>query len=349
MSPGRAALGDVTVGDDLRVAVAGVVNLSPESFHPDSVHTRGEDLLSVALGMVEAGAALIDLGARSTAPYLDTAISEAEERDRLARAVELLARKIPVPISADTARPEPARAALEAGARVINDVSGLRDPAVAALVVKHSASVIVMASPDLRGSGEGAAGPVPGASHTDATAPAGVGSGGPSSTTLDRRRGPLTDGLRPLGPPPSHPQDPIAPAKPAREPRHDPVATVTTLLAAALERARAAGIPEERIVVDPGIGFFRDEGIPWHAWDCAVLAELAALRRLGRPICVGVSRKSFLGALTGRTRPDERLAGSLAATVVAVWNGTSLIRTHDVAETLDAIRVAERFRRAAVR
>ena len=207
MSPGRAALGDVTVGDDLRVAVAGVVNLSPESFHPDSVHTRGEDLLSVALGMVEAGAALIDVGARSTAPYLDTAISEAEERDRLARAVELLARRIPVPISADTARAEPARAALEAGARVINDVSGLRDPAVAALVVKHSASVIVMASPDLRGSGEGAARPVPAASHTDTTAPAGVGSGGPSSTTLDRRRGPLTDGLRPLGPPPSHPQE----------------------------------------------------------------------------------------------------------------------------------------------
>jgi len=174
LSPGRAALGDVTVGDDLRVAVAGVVNLSPESFHPDSVHTRGEDLLSVALGMVEAGAALIDVGARSTAPYLDTAISEAEERDRLARAVELLARKIPVPISADTARPEPARAALEAGARVLNDVSGLRDPAVAALVVKHSASVIVMASPDLRRSGEGAVRPVPGASHTDATAPAGA-------------------------------------------------------------------------------------------------------------------------------------------------------------------------------
>ena len=317
MSPGRAALGDVTVGDDLRVAVAGVVNLSPESFHPGSVHTRGEDLLSVALAMVEAGAALIDVGARSTAPYLDTAISEAEERDRLARALELLARKIPVPISADTARPEPARAALEAGARVINDVSGLRDPAVAALVVKHSASVIVMASPDLRGSGEGAVRPVPATSHADAAAPAGVGSGGPSSPTLELS--------------------------------HDPVATVTTLLAAALERARAAGIPEERIVIDPGIGFFRDEGIPWHAWDCAVLAELAALRRLGRPICVGVSRKSFLGALTGRTRPDERLAGSLAATVVAVWNGTSLIRTHDVAETLDAIRVAERFRRAAVR
>jgi dihydropteroate synthase len=128
----------------------GVVNLSPESFHPGSVHTRDDDLLRAALGMVEVGAALIDVGARSTAPYLDTAISEAAERDRLAWAVELLARKIPVPISADTARPAPARAALEAGARVINDVTGLRDPAIAALVREYRAGVILMASPDPR-------------------------------------------------------------------------------------------------------------------------------------------------------------------------------------------------------
>jgi dihydropteroate synthase len=294
----------------------GVVNLSPESFHPGSVHTRDDDLLRAALGMAEAGAALIDVGARSTAPYLDTAISEAAERDRLAWAVELLARKIPVPISADTARPAPARAALEAGARVINDVTGLRDPAVAALVLKHRASVILTATP---GGGGGA--------------------GGPSETTLDRRRGPRR-------PPPSHPQDPIAPAKPALEPRHDPVATVMTLLSEALERARAAGIPEDRIVVDPGIGFFREEGMPWHEWDVRVLAGLGALRPLGRPICVGVSRKSFLGAITGHARPEERLAGSLAATAVAVWNGAALIRTHDVVETLDAIRVAEHLRRA---
>ena len=149
MSPGRAALGGVSVGDGLPVVAVGVVNLSPESFHAGSVYTRDDDLLGAALGMVEAGAALIDVGARSTAPYLDAALDEAEERDRLVRAVELLARKLPVPISADTARPAPARAALEAGARVINDVSGLRDPAVAALVVKHHASVILMSSPDL--------------------------------------------------------------------------------------------------------------------------------------------------------------------------------------------------------
>jgi dihydropteroate synthase len=84
----------------------------------------------------------------------------------------------------------------------------------------------------------------------------------------------------------------------------------------------------------------------WDQWDSAVLAGLGELEDLGRPLCVGVSRKSFLGAITGRVRTADRLAGSLAATAVAVWNGAALIRTHDVAETLDAVRVVERIRRA---
>jgi dihydropteroate synthase len=79
-------------------------------------------------------------------------------------------------------------------------------------------------------------------------------------------------------------------------------------------------------------------------WDVAVLAGLPGLRGLGRPLCVGVSRKSFIGALTGRVATAERLAGSLAATTAAVLNGAAMIRTHDVRETLDAVRVAERLR-----
>jgi dihydropteroate synthase len=271
----------------------GVLNVSPESFHAGSVRATDDELLHAALAMAEAGAALIDVGARSTAPYLDTDISEAEERDRLARAVETLARKVPVPISADTARPGPARAALEAGARVINDVTGLRNPRVAALVHEHGAGVLLMASPE-----------------------------------------PLSSGATGLGR--------------SLDPRAEPVARVGALLAAALARARAAGIPEERIVVDPGIGFFRDEAVAWDEWDVAVLAGLEALRPLGRPLCVGVSRKSFIGAITGRAGTEERLAGSLAATAVAVLRGAALIRTHDVAETLAAIRVAERVRRATM-
>ncbi|PYN36760.1 MAG: dihydropteroate synthase [Candidatus Rokuibacteriota bacterium] len=278
--PHRALLAGVSLGRGVPVAVMGALNVSPESFHAGSIHTGSDDLLAAALAMVDAGAALIDLGARSTAPYGSSSVSAEDERERLARAVDVLAAKVPVPISADTARPGPARAALDAGARVINDISGLRDPEVAALIRERRAGAILMAFP-----------------HE-------------------------------------------APS------RLSPVASVKTLLQESLERARGAGIPDEQVVLDPGIGFFRGERVAWDEWDTAVLAGLAELEALGRPLCVGVSRKSFLGAIIGRPMTEDRLAGSLAATAVAVWNGASLIRTHDVAETLDAVRIAERIRRA---
>jgi dihydropteroate synthase len=288
----RAELAGVTVGDGRPVAVMGVVNVSPESFHPGSVYRGEEAIVRAALAMVDAGAALIDVGARSTAPYLDADVDETLEAERLGRAVELLVAKLPVPISADTSRPGPARAALDAGARVINDVSTLRDPALAHLVASRSAGLVLMAAP------------APGAGR----------------------------------------QSPPAPGERPPRPR-SPVAAVRRLLAAGLGRARRARIPQERIVVDPGIGFFRGEALPWHEWDVRVLAGLAALRALGRPIAVGVSRKSFIGAIVERADTGQRLAGSLAATAIAVVNGAALVRTHDVVETRDAVRVAERVRR----
>jgi dihydropteroate synthase len=121
---------------------------------------------------------------------------------------------------------------------------------------------------------------------------------------------------------------------------------------AALERglafARGAGIPDERILVDPGIGFFRGSGVTWPDWDCRVLAGLSALRVLGRPLYVGVSRKSFIGAVAGIDDPAARLPGSLAATAAAVLGGAHVIRAHDVAETVQAVRVAEAVRHAGV-
>src|SRR5262245_12807048 len=143
----RAILAGVSIGRDYPVVVMGALNVSPEPFHPGSVHIELDDLLDAARAMVDAGAALIDVGARSTAPYGAATVGDEEERERLARAVEALAAKLSVPISADTARPGPARAALEAGAKVINDVSGLRDPAVASLVSERGAGVILMALP----------------------------------------------------------------------------------------------------------------------------------------------------------------------------------------------------------
>jgi dihydropteroate synthase len=322
----------------------GVLNVSPESFHAGSVHAAAGDLLSAALAMVEAGAVLIDVGARSTAPYLDTAITDEEERTRLARAIEVLAPKVPAPISADTARLGPARAALDAGARVINDVSGLRDPALALLVAERGAGVILMASPAATAGGLAAAGGAAGVEGTrssraaaDAASPGGA---QPPRGSERVPRGRLEPGRAPRRREPPRAADPM--------PESDqPVAVVSALLEAALGRARAAGIPDERVVLDPGIGFFRNAAMAWDEWDARVLAGLDALGTIGRPLCVGVSRKSFIGAIIGRVGTEKRLAGSLAATALAVCNGAALIRTHDVAETLDAVRVAERVRRAS--
>lgn len=276
----RAVLGEVEVGDGLPVAVVGVLNVSPESFYGGSVFRERDRLLAAAQRMVEAGAVLLDVGGMSSAPYLATRIPETEEADRLARAVEGLAPKLGVAISADTWRAGPARQALDAGAAVINDVSGLLgDPGMAPLVARRGAGLIVMAS----------------------------------------ARGSCPDGGR-------------------------PGERVLALLRESLALARAAGIEEERIVVDPGIGFFRPASTAWYEWDCRVLSDLGTLGTLGRPICVGVSRKSFLGALLGQDNPADRLPGSLAATAVAVFNGAHLIRTHDVAETRQAVRVAEAIR-----
>lgn len=280
----RAIVAGVSVGDGLDVAVVGALNVSPESFYSGSVVVEADRLLQAGEAMARAGAAWLDVGAMSTAPYLEARIPEALEADRLQWAVGLLTTKLGLPVSADVSRVGPARAALEAGARMINDVAGLAgDPALARLSAESGAALVLMAAPT-------------------AAAPAG-----------------------------------------------EPVATVRAALERSLAIARAAGIPAERILVDPGIGFFRGDGVAWPDWDCRVLAGLPALRALGRPLYVGVSRKSFIGAVAGVTDPAERLPGSLAAAAAAVLGGAHVIRAHDVAETVQAVRVAQAIRRARER
>ena len=278
----RAIVAGVSVGDGLDVAVVGALNVSPESFYSGSVAVEADRLLQAAEAMARAGAAWLDVGAMSTAPYLEARIPETLEADRLHWAVGLLTTKLDLPVSADVSRVGPARAALQAGARMINDVTGLAgDPALAPLTAEAGVALVLMAGPTVA---------------------------------------------------------PIA---------GEPVATVHAGLERSLAIARAAGIPDERILVDPGIGFFRGPGVTWPDWDCRVLAGLPALRDLGRPLYVGVSRKSFIGAVAGVGDPADRLPGSLAATAAAVLGGAQVIRAHDVAETVQAVRVAQAVRRAA--
>jgi dihydropteroate synthase len=265
------------VGDGLNVAVVGALNVSPESFYSGSVVADADRLLRAAEAMALAGAAWLDVGAMSTAPYLEARIPAALEADRLHWAVGLLVAKLDLPVSADTSRALPARAALEAGARILNDVTGLHgDPALGGLAAEAGAGLVLMAS-------------------SPAAAPG-------------------------LG---------------------DPIGTVRACLEQGLALARAAGIAEDHILVDPGIGFFRGGSVAWPDWDCRVLGGLPDLHALGRPLHVGVSRKSFIGAVAGVEDPAGRLPGTLAATAAAVLGGAHVIRAHDVAETIQAVRVAQ--------
>jgi len=276
--PAYGNLAGVELGDGLPVRLLGVINVSPESFYAGSVPETEDELRRRAAAMAEEGADLLDVGARSTAPYRETDISEDEEAQRLGAAIRVIRGTVSLPISADTSRVRVALTALDEGAQVINDVTGFRmDPALADIVAKRAEGVILMASP-------------------------------------------------------------------AGRTRPDPLGTVRSLLEASLQATWKAGIPAHRVVVDPGIGFFRDSEMSWADWDCEVLRRLEELRDLERPIAIGVSRKSFLGKLLGKDDPVDRLVGSLAATVAAVLHGAHCVRTHDVRATREAVKVAEALR-----
>jgi dihydropteroate synthase len=273
-----AKLAGLEVGDGFPVRLMGAINVSPESFFKGSVAAGEDSLLAKVEQMTVEGADLLDIGAMSTAPYLRTEITEEEEIRRLTWAIGLIRKAASIPLSADTKRAKVALAALEAGAEIVNDISGLRhDPAMAETVAWRAQGAILMACE-------------------------------------------------------THPN------------AEGPIGTVRRLLEESLELIRRAGGRADRVVVDPGIGFFRRAAIPWHAWDCEVLRQLAELRTLDRPLLVGLSRKSFVGEILGQRDPGERLVGSLAATAIAVVNGAHLIRTHDVGPTREAVRMAEALR-----
>jgi dihydropteroate synthase len=274
----RADIAGIAVGDDQPVRIMGVINVSPESFYKGSVAQRREEIIVRAEAMAEQGVDFIDIGGKSTAPYLETEVPVEEEARRVVEAIRAIKENtsIRIPVSVDTTRAFVAEKAIEAGADIVNDVYGFKgDEKMAKIVAEYGVPVIIGAHME----------PVPENSS--------------------------------------------------------PIAVVLEALRESIEIARRYGVDEEKIVVDPAIGFFRPRNPPWYVWDSTILANLYVLRTFGRPILVGVSRKSFIGAITGRKNPEERLWGSLAATAIAVYNGAHIVRTHDPAETRDAIRMAE--------
>lgn len=260
----------------------GIVNATPNSFSDGGRYLDVEAAVAHALRLAEEGADLIDLGGESTRPGAPP-VPVAEELRRVVPVVERLrARGFTLPISIDTFKPEVARAALAAGADLVNDVMGLADPALAAVVADTKAPVVIM---HMRGT------PADMATRTD---------------------------------------------------YGDVVADVARELEAAVARAIAAGVDEERIVLDPGIGFAKTA-----EQNVEVLARLQELRKLGRPLLIGPSRKRFIGAITGAP-VEERLPGTLAAVTACVLAGAEFVRVHDVAPARQAALVAAALRQAAL-
>ena len=264
---------------DERPLVAGIVNVTPDSFSDGGLHLDPEAAIARGLEILAEGADLVDVGAESTRPGA-AAVPARTQIARLKPVVEGLARS-GATVSVDTASAEAAREAIAAGAEIVNDVSALRDPDMAPLVVRSGAGLVLM---HMRGSPE----------------------------TMQR------------------------------DPRYDDVtADIVSWFGVRLGAAKRAGIEMERIAIDPGLGFGKTVR---HNFE--LLARLEEFGALGRPVMIGVSRKSFLGK-TLELPVDQRLEGGLAATAAAVMKGARILRTHDVRATVRAVWIAEEIRRAA--
>jgi len=256
-----------------RTLVMGIVNATPDSFSDGGAY----DPLAQALRLAEQGADILDIGGESTRPGAP-AVSAAEERARTEPLIRALGGRLQnIPLSIDTTKSEVASAALDAGAEIVNDVSGLaRDPQMA-----RSARGAALCLMHMRG------------------------------TPADMQ---------------------------ARAVYADLHGEVVDELAKALQRARDAGFSGEQVALDPGLGFAKTG-----PQNLVLMRRLRELTQLGRPLLVGASRKSFIGAATGRSAP-ERLFGSLAAAAICATQGAAILRVHDVAATREALAVADAVR-----
>jgi len=258
------------------VIIAGVLNLTPDSFSDGGRFSSVDSAVASALAMVEAGAHWIDVGGESTRPHA-IPVPEDEEIRRVVPTIERLAKELGqrVRVAIDTYKAGTAQAAIEAGATVVNDVSGgALDPAILGVVARAGAGVVLG---HLRGQ--------------------------PATMMADVHF-------------------------------EDVVTEVSAELGQRIAAARAAGCGE--IWADPGIGF--GKGLQHNLRLLANLPELC--KRLGVPVMVGVSRKRFIGDLTGQP-VDQRIFGTAAAVAAAVFGGAAAVRVHDVKEMADVVKVSE--------
>lgn len=255
--------------------IMGILNVTPDSFSDGGRYLRPTAALDRAMEMVREGADIIDIGGQSSRPG-SAATSEQEELDRAVPVVERIHGEWPGPISIDTYREKVARAALGAGASIVNDITALTaEPGVAAAAADAGAACVLM---HMKG------------------------------TPADMQKDPAYDDL---------------------------IGEIVLFLGRAVERARSAGLAEDQIVIDPGIGFGKTT-----EHNLAILRHLPELAVLGMPVLVGTSRKSFIGSVLDLPVGD-RLEGTLATAAYAVAQGARILRVHDVKPVVRAVRMVE--------
>jgi len=255
--------------------IVGVVNVTPDSFSDGGQFFDTQTAVEHGLKLVADGADILDIGGESTRPRA-TPVPEAEELRRVIPVIEQLAARVKIPISVDTMKPAVARAALAAGASIVNDVAANReDDAMWRLVAETGAGYVLM--------------------HMQGT--------------------PQTMQANPI--------------------YSDVVREVHEFFNERMQRLAICGIAREQVILDVGIGFGKTL-----EHNLLLIGALRSFTKLARPLLLGVSRKSFLGKVSG-VETSGRLPAALACTVLAVGAGVQVIRTHDVAETVQAVRTAE--------
>jgi dihydropteroate synthase len=267
---------DVTFDLTERVLVMGIVNVTPDSFSDGGRYLDAGAAVARCHELLTEGADVLDLGGESTRPGSE-AVPAGEQWRRLEPVLTQMAGERPqAAISIDTRSAEVADRALEAGARIVNDVSALGDPAMARTVAGTHAGLVLM---HMRGT--------------------------PETMQSDTRYADVT-------------------------------AEVAGFLRDRMAEAESAGVARECVALDPGIGFAKSaEG------SLELLARIPELATIGRPVLVGASRKSFLARLTGDEGPPrDRVPASLAAAALAAWQGARILRVHDVAATVRAVKIA---------
>ena len=258
-----------------RPLVMGILNITPDSFSDGGRFINCSDAVEHALEMIDEGADIIDIGGESTRPGA-SGIPEEEELRRVLPVIEAIAGRSAIPLSIDTWKSGVARAAIDSGASIVNDISALSfDPGMVSVIAESNAGAVLM--------------------HTR---------GRPQTMQNDI-------GYRDL------------------------MGEVAESLENSADLAISNGVKRESIVIDPGIGFGKDM-----RGNLELLRRLGELTSLGYPLLVGTSRKSFIGRALGRENPDERLFGTAATVAIAVANGASIIRVHDVRAMRDVADMA---------